>query len=136
LDSLYGHGFDDPGIPRGAGGELLIGSAWRQDGSQLAEADLPRDPLSRAPLVGDDRNDENLLVAQLHVQFLRLHNGFARRLAARGQDERQCYEGARRQVILHYQNVLCYDWLPTFLDAAVWRQVFVVDAESPWPTLA
>ena len=42
--------------------------------------DLPREPRStvaerdRAALIGDPRNDENLIVAQLHVPFLRAHN--------------------------------------------------------------
>ena len=28
----------------------------------------------RRPLIGDGRNDENLVIAQLHVSFLRFHN--------------------------------------------------------------
>jgi hypothetical protein len=35
--------------------------------------DLPR-RADKVPLVGDGRNDENLVVAQLHVAFLRFHN--------------------------------------------------------------
>ncbi|GAA2475364.1 peroxidase family protein [Winogradskya humida] len=35
--------------------------------------DLPR-RADKVPLVGDARNDENLIVAQLHVAFLRFHN--------------------------------------------------------------
>ncbi|WP_433303186.1 peroxidase family protein [Actinoplanes sp. CA-030573] len=35
--------------------------------------DLPR-RADKVPLVGDARNDENLVVAQLHVAFLRFHN--------------------------------------------------------------
>jgi hypothetical protein len=34
--------------------------------------DLPR--VDRVPQIGDGRNDENLVVAQLHVAFLRFHN--------------------------------------------------------------
>ncbi|MCX5241129.1 heme peroxidase family protein [Streptomyces prunicolor] len=37
------------------------------------QRDLPR-KTDRTPLVGDTRNDENLVVAQLHVAFLRFHN--------------------------------------------------------------
>ena len=35
--------------------------------------DLPRDDVGAA-FLGDPRNDENLIVAQLHTVFLRLHN--------------------------------------------------------------
>jgi hypothetical protein len=37
--------------------------------------DLPRDEVGAA-FLGDPRNDENLIVAQLHTVFLRLHNTF------------------------------------------------------------
>ena len=37
------------------------------------ERDLPRGENAVAQ-IGDDRNDENLVVAQLHVAFLRFHN--------------------------------------------------------------
>ena len=35
--------------------------------------DLPRAPHGFA-LIGDHRNDENLIVAQLHLAFLKFHN--------------------------------------------------------------
>ena len=35
--------------------------------------DLPRSPEGFA-LIGDHRNDENLLVAQTHLAFLKFHN--------------------------------------------------------------
>ena len=57
--------------------------------------DLPRrgrkpgDPeLDREALIGDPRNDENLIVAQLHVAFLRAHN----RLVNQGEN----FQGARK----------------------------------------
>src|SRR3546814_18230964 len=37
------------------------------------ENDLPRGPHGMA-LIGDPRNDENLLVAQTHLPFLKFHN--------------------------------------------------------------
>jgi hypothetical protein len=47
--------------------------------------DLPRKPRSnhdandRAALIGDKRDDENLVISQLHVAFLRAHNAIAAR---------------------------------------------------------
>ena len=49
--------------------------------------DLPREPRStdfahdRAALIGDPRNDENLIVAQLHLAFLKAHNRWSTRAA-------------------------------------------------------
>jgi Animal haem peroxidase len=36
--------------------------------------DLPRDPVNHAAIIGDPRNDENLMIAGLHAAFLLFHN--------------------------------------------------------------
>ena len=43
--------------------------------------DLPRNQQGRA-LLGDARNDENLVVAQLHLLFVQFHNRVVDHLAA------------------------------------------------------
>jgi Animal haem peroxidase len=79
--------------------------------------DLPRrgrrsDPkLDREALIGDPRNDENLIVAQLHVAFLRAHN----RLVNLGED----FIGARRLVRQHYQHIVLHDFLKRIADPQV-----------------
>ncbi|HEY0126175.1 MAG TPA: peroxidase family protein, partial [Blastococcus sp.] len=65
--------------------------------------DLPRDAVGAAHL-GDPRNDENLIVAQLHTVFLRLHNKFM--------DQGMTFAMARRQCRWHYQWLIVNDYLP------------------------
>ncbi|TFV63390.1 peroxidase [Geodermatophilus sp. DF01-2] len=65
--------------------------------------DLPRDDVGAAYL-GDPRNDENLIVAQLHAVFLRLHNKL--------RDEGKSFEQARQLVRWHYQWLIVNDFLP------------------------
>ncbi|HYP45697.1 MAG TPA: heme peroxidase family protein [Propionibacteriaceae bacterium] len=65
--------------------------------------DLPRDEVGAAHL-GDPRNDENLIVAQLHVVFLRLHNKF--------RDEGLSFEKAQQKLRWHYQWLIVHDFLP------------------------
>ena len=36
--------------------------------------DLPRDPTNNAAIIGDPRNDENMMIAGLHAAFLLFHN--------------------------------------------------------------
>jgi hypothetical protein len=36
--------------------------------------DLPRNPTNNAAIIGDPRNDENLMIAGLHAAFLKFHN--------------------------------------------------------------
>ncbi len=65
--------------------------------------DLPRDDRGAAYL-GDPRNDENLIVAQLHTVFIRLHNTFM--------SQGMTYAQARRQTRWHYQWLIVNDYLP------------------------
>ena len=76
--------------------------------------DLPRKPRSRkdednrAALIGDKRDDENLVIAQLHVAFLRAHNA----IVSRG----HTYHEARRILRRHYQWIVIKDFLPRICD--------------------
>jgi hypothetical protein len=77
--------------------------------------DLPRQPRNlddpendRAALIGDQRNDENLVIAQLHVAFLRAHNGIV--------DLGNTFDDARRLLRQHYQWIIIKDFLPRICD--------------------
>ena len=64
--------------------------------------DLPRDGVGAAYL-GDPRNDENLIVAQLHVVFLRMHNKL--------RDGGKTFEQAQQQLRWTYQYLIVNDFL-------------------------
>ncbi len=85
-----------------------------------AARDLPRD--GTKALVGDPRNDENLIVAQLHLAFLRFHNAAVRALPAAGDPYRRSgggdededdFDRARRLTRWHYQWLTVHDYLRT-----------------------
>lgn len=84
LDCVYGEGpHDEPFMydhseallsADGIGRYFLIGAGRDPNtGSETHEPDLPRNAQGRA-LIGDMRNDENLIVSQLQLSFLKLHN--------------------------------------------------------------
>jgi hypothetical protein len=85
--------------------------------------DLPRSSAGR-PLLGDPRNEENLILAQLHAVFLRFHNrvmdfvdnGIAAEPRLAGLSN---FEQARQLVIWHYQYLLIHDLLPQFIDDTI-----------------
>src|SRR5256714_823333 len=83
--------------------------------------DLPRGPSDRA-LIGDPRNDENRIVAQLHAIFLRFHNEVVRKL---GGKKHVSFQEVREQVRWHYQWVLVDDFLRTILDEETYNSVFL-----------
>lgn len=82
--------------------------------------DLPRSPNGLA-ITGDPRNDENLIVAQLHLAFLRFHNkvvdglrkGTIPRLTPSKPSD---FEEARTIVTWHYQWIVLNDFLARILD--------------------
>jgi len=64
----------------------------------------------RKAFIGDSRNDENLVVAQTHLAFLRLHNSFV----DRGMDFRE----ARQATVFHYQWLIVNSYLLETCDPA------------------
>ena len=110
LDSVYG---DTPGS-----GAMYDGSGRFRIGRGFGdgEIDLPREkeddkshqfnPQQIKPnkaVIGDNRNDENLLVAHVHLGFLKFHN--------KQMDKGADFEEARRETIRHYQWIVLYDFL-------------------------
>jgi hypothetical protein len=122
LDSVYGGGrADQPFLYDWSGGKdagvrLLLD---RNGGDTLAAEDLPRNSQGRA-LIGDARNDENAIVAQLHLLFIRFHNkvvGLLRRDHPRW-SANAVFEAAQRVVRWHYQWLVIEDFLPTVVGKA------------------
>lgn len=68
----------------------------------------------RKAFIGDGRNDENLILAQLHVAFLRFHNAVVDALGPSG-----TFADARRQTLWHYQWLVVNAYLPAVCDPAV-----------------
>ena len=79
--------------------------------------DVPREGRSddiehdRAALIGDPRNDENTVIAQMQVAFLRAHNA----LVAEGHS----FQEAQRILRQHYQHLVVHDYLMRIADPAV-----------------
>lgn len=109
LDSIYGSGpADEPfQYVRGSRGlELLVGP--NVNGIE----DLPRNTQEVA-LIGDPRNDENLIVSQMQLAFLKLHNKIGLEVQADASiDADKQFEEAQRRVRWHYQWVVLFDYLP------------------------
>jgi hypothetical protein len=114
LDSVYG----SPAPRNGDGMQIgkVASSGGRPPGKD-DNNDLPREPRrpdpehDRAALIGDPRNDENLVVAQLHVGFLRAHN----KLMGQGKSFRE----ARRTLRRHYQHIVLHDFLNKIADPQI-----------------
>jgi Animal haem peroxidase len=78
--------------------------------------DLPRNAQGVA-IIGDPRNDENLMISQLHAAFLKFHNAAVDWVKARGrrQDDLEVFEEAQRLTRWHYQWLIVHEFLPLFI---------------------
>lgn len=112
LASMYGLASDGTPVPRNRA-ELLLGvvspSGNKPPGKNEFN-DLQRKPrapktpwIDREALIGDPRNDENLIISQFHVAFLRTH----RALVMNGRS----FEEAKKTLVQHYQYLILNDFL-------------------------
>jgi hypothetical protein len=108
LDSVYGSG-------RGASPHLYDqtspgASKFLIDA--IAPRDLPRNSQGTA-IIADPRNDENVIVSQLHLAFLKFHNAVVDYLQAGGVvDPNEAFDEAQRLVRWHYQWIVLHEFLP------------------------
>jgi Animal haem peroxidase len=116
LDSLYGSGPADEPFQYD---KTMGGLKFLIEANRNGIEDLPRNSQDTA-LIGDPRNDENIIVSQLQLAFLHLHNKIADRVAA---DEtvpaERKFEETQRLVRWHYQWVIVHDYLPRIVGQAL-----------------
>ena len=126
LDSVYGRGpTKSPELYESDGRRLKIGTTTGRPIFGVTQAfpnDLPRQPAadpetenSRRAIIGDPRNDENLIVAQTHLAFLKFHNKVVERLQGSGTAAGQLFDEARKTVVQHYQSIVLHDFVPRLL---------------------
>ncbi|ODG99856.1 hypothetical protein A4S05_36010 [Nostoc sp. KVJ20] len=136
LDSVYGDGptlepeaptqakdfyqEDDPvklkvgqNAKHDASGKPIPGAKIPPEGD--LKRDLPRN--NRIAVIGDSRDDENLIVAQFHTAFLRFHNAVVDWVRAnepeKVKNERDLFVRAQNLVRWHYQWLVVNDFLKT-----------------------
>jgi hypothetical protein len=136
---LYDHEADER--------KLLTGEAAAPDAedggglSGLPGTDLQRNEQGIA-LIGDPRNDENVVVSQLQLAFVNFHNRVVDHLRGPGsslvEEGESVLEAAQRLVRWHYQWVVRHDFLPRICDRYVLgdieergRQHFVLPGRTP-----
>lgn len=130
LDSVYGFGPGseaDGAVFAGApGSEVFILGSTSFGTIGGIEAgfpnDLPRTPDERGREivdVPDKRNDENLIIAQTHLAFLKFHNKLIAVLPPSASGEPSLFERAKKLVTWHYQWIVLNDFLRRLVRADV-----------------
>jgi len=128
LDSLYGAGPIDPvsakfykadGIHLKAGKTVAAGDP-AMNGFDLPRGEGTTNAAKRKAVIPDFRNDENLVVAQTHLAFIRFHNRIVDSLPA----SPTRFAQARELAIKHYQWMIRHDYLPRICAPGVVNDVF------------
>lgn len=109
LDSIYlGGPRMNPELFESDKKTFKIGQTSEIMGLGTFNNDLPRQ--GTLALIGDSRNDENLIVSQTQLAFMKFHNS---RVAA---NPKTSFEELRQEVVLHYQSIILTDYLPKIID--------------------
>jgi len=127
LDCVYGKGPDDAPYLYDANGLFILGRALTGAAGNPRAHDLPRsqptDPTkpedpnnARRAIIGDPRNDENVIVSQLQGLFHRFHNKL---MAEDTGPPTSRFQRVQNEVRFHYQWMVVNDFLPTI----VWEEV-------------
>jgi hypothetical protein len=119
LDCLYGRMQADllPPCDKDNPDKMALGKVSPYYGlpkGKDAYNDLVRGPKSqnlkddRTALIGDRRNDSNIILSQLHVAFLRAHNAII--------DQKKCtYVEAKQILQKHYHWLILHEFLPAIV---------------------
>jgi hypothetical protein len=113
LDSVYGRGpSEDSQLYERDRTRLRVESGGMFE-------DLPRTADGTA-IIADPRNDENIMIAGLHVAMLKFHNRIVEMLRAddrRSADRGSVFAEARRIATWHYQWIIVHEFLPAIIGA-------------------
>ena len=121
LDSVYGNGpTGSPELYDTSSGDIKFKVEAIPDSDKVSRHgvprfDLPRDASHNA-IIGDSRNDENLLISQFHLAMLMFHNAVVDRLRAdpanATRSAQDIFKEAQQQVRWHYQWIVLNEFLP------------------------
>lgn len=125
LDSLYGSGPSDEPFQYDRNDERKLLVTPNGDGVE----DLPRN-IQQVALIGDPRNDENIIVSQLLLLWCRLHNRFVDQVSTDARvpgDAASQFAEAQRLTRWHYQWVIVHDYLSRTVGDELMARLFDED---------
>ena len=126
LDCLYGDGPEaQPYMYDGE--KLLYRNGPKLPGAKdFSENDLLRNPLGRA-IIGDKRNDENSIVSQIQLAFIKYHNAVVDKLKTVSSEKwnvpNDLFNSARNEVRWAYQKLIIEDFLPRIVSSDVLKDL-------------
>jgi Animal haem peroxidase len=112
LDSLYGGG---PGVSEPDFYDSGDRDKLALEPNRFGVLDVRRDGATGRAIIPDRRNDENLIIVQLHKAVAQFHNRIVDYVRSQGMRPEWVFEAARRLTRWHYQWAVIHDFLPRFV---------------------
>jgi hypothetical protein len=114
LDSVYGYGpIKSPELYNEYGTHLL----WDK-----ANNDIQRDAEGVA-IIADPRNDENLIITNLQLLFIRFHNKIVNIILKKYKCKKTAFKKARQSVIQYYQGMVVQDFLHKIVSSCIIKDI-------------
>jgi hypothetical protein len=116
---------------------FVLSRGANQLGNPSGELDLPRTETG-LPQIPDARDDFHIIVSQMHLAFMLLHNRLTMDLRDRfpRQSDTWIFDATRRECCRLYQWVIVNDYLPRICDHAIldaaWRRAEIAPLEPGW----
>jgi hypothetical protein len=123
LDSVYGSGPEvdnylyhqgGPEAPPHQTAKLRVGVD--EQGNEIDDLQRNRDGIA---IIGDPRNDENTIISQMQLAFIRFHNRVVDALVEAGEGGTDLFERAQELVRRHFQWVVVNQFLPRICDTSI-----------------
>lgn len=113
LDCVYGSGpADQPYMYAADGAHLLPDDRNAKDLLRIPSGN----PDYGRAVIGDKRNDENSIVCQIQLAFIKFHNAVVDKLKGQGVAAGDLFERARAEVRWTYQRIVIEDLLPRIVN--------------------
>lgn len=129
LDCIFGEGpEDEPFLYEKKSGKLLLltGAINKNHGQaeELQKHDLARTAEGVA-IIGDPRNDENRIVSQLQLAFIKCYNAHYQQIEFDFPEKspKEIYELARQKLTWQYHHIILNEFLPLMVGEATLQQV-------------
>jgi hypothetical protein len=123
LDSVYGAGpsQEKPDFydPKDSAKLNIARNTYKEGDTTYEVDDLPRGSDKKA-IIGDPRDDENLVTSQLHLAFRKFHNALVDHVRKQGLSRTdEVFAEAQRLCRWHYQWMVVHDFLPEIVRQSV-----------------
>ncbi len=93
------------------------------------ETDLPRAADGTAK-IADPRNDQHIILSQLHLAFLRLHNRVLRAFAEGRKPDQAAFDRTREAIVRTYQYLLWNDFVARLVQLDAWQNTLRVSGPA------